>query len=230
MNATFTCPTCGRRGSITKAIPPGAKVRCLGCQLRFSPSLLKKCDAGVQAATGLPNWLWGLIVLAVLVFGVVAFLTVSTSRKMAKDRQIAAANREVADAVSAAESEDGEGDFNKAEEIIKQALSIENATAKTEETMLAEIATARGIAQAKRLLSQAQDELRSQNISACIETLRTVVSIEGLPATMRLSAEELLSEADLATSRQKVSELLMKLSDLEFDTLMTSGALPSTLS
>ncbi len=39
MKATFTCPKCGRHGSIKKKIPPGAKVRCLGCQSRFSPEL-----------------------------------------------------------------------------------------------------------------------------------------------------------------------------------------------
>ena len=32
MNATFTCPKCGRHGSIKKEIPRGATVRCKGCQ------------------------------------------------------------------------------------------------------------------------------------------------------------------------------------------------------
>ena len=231
MNATFTCPTCGRRGSIKKAIPPGAKVRCLGCQSRFSPEPAQEdTAAGGEGATGMPKWVWGLIAFAALVMVGVAFLTVSTSRKMANDRQVAAANRDVAEAISEAESKLVKGDFNKAEELVRKALSIENATAKSEaQTMLAEISKARGIAQAKSLLSQAQEELRSQNISSCIETLRNVLRIEDLPAKVRSVAEELLTEADLATSRQKVTELLMKLSDVQFDAIFTSGELPVNL-
>jgi WD40 repeat protein len=46
---------------------------------------------------------------------------------------------------------------------------------------------------------------------------------------MRSDAEGLLTEADLATSAQKVTELLMKLPDAQFDALMTSSKLPSNL-
>ncbi len=37
MSATFTCPNCGRIGSIKSALPTSAKLRCPGCKMLFSP-------------------------------------------------------------------------------------------------------------------------------------------------------------------------------------------------
>ena len=51
MAASFTCPKCGRHGSIKKEIRPGAKVRCLGCQSRFSPELGQETALDEQAAS-----------------------------------------------------------------------------------------------------------------------------------------------------------------------------------
>ncbi len=39
MGSTFTCPNCGRRGSVKKELSPHAKLRCPGCQSLFSPTL-----------------------------------------------------------------------------------------------------------------------------------------------------------------------------------------------
>src|SRR5271157_3884691 len=39
MGSTFTCPNCGRRGSVKKELSPHAKLRCPGCQSPFSPTL-----------------------------------------------------------------------------------------------------------------------------------------------------------------------------------------------
>ena len=49
MTATFTCPKCGRHGSIKKEIPRGAKVRCKGCQTVITADFDKEPapDAGV---------------------------------------------------------------------------------------------------------------------------------------------------------------------------------------
>ena len=38
MPTTFTCPKCGRSGSLEKALPAGATLRCKGCQSAFSPA------------------------------------------------------------------------------------------------------------------------------------------------------------------------------------------------
>ena len=38
MPTTFTCPKCGRSGSLKKALPAGATLRCKGCQSAFSPA------------------------------------------------------------------------------------------------------------------------------------------------------------------------------------------------
>src|SRR4051794_27001806 len=39
MTLTFTCPHCGRNGSVSKEVPSGAKLRCPGCQKLFSPTV-----------------------------------------------------------------------------------------------------------------------------------------------------------------------------------------------
>ena len=41
MAATFTCPNCGRRGSVKKEISPHAKLRCPGCHSLFTPMMSK---------------------------------------------------------------------------------------------------------------------------------------------------------------------------------------------
>ncbi len=47
MAATFTCPKCGKTGSLKKEIPPGAKIRCSRCQTSFSPDSGKNPDEEV---------------------------------------------------------------------------------------------------------------------------------------------------------------------------------------
>src|SRR4051812_17171359 len=37
MTATFSCPNCGRPGSLKKELPRGAKLRYPGCHASFSP-------------------------------------------------------------------------------------------------------------------------------------------------------------------------------------------------
>ncbi len=50
MAATFTCPNCGKSGSIKKEIPPGAKIRCSGCQTSFSPRPAQERASDVQVS------------------------------------------------------------------------------------------------------------------------------------------------------------------------------------
>ncbi len=39
MSARFTCPNCGKSGSVKKEIPVGAKIRCPRCQTSFAPAI-----------------------------------------------------------------------------------------------------------------------------------------------------------------------------------------------
>ena len=48
MKATFTCPKCGRHGSIKKEIPPGAKLRCLACQSLFTPMMSESVASNAE--------------------------------------------------------------------------------------------------------------------------------------------------------------------------------------
>lgn len=50
MSATFTCPSCGRQGSIKREMPAGAKLRCPECQVLFSPQPAREAVPAAQVS------------------------------------------------------------------------------------------------------------------------------------------------------------------------------------
>ena len=48
MGSTFTCPNCGRRGSVKKEISPHAKLRCPGCHSLFAPMMSKSVASNAE--------------------------------------------------------------------------------------------------------------------------------------------------------------------------------------
>lgn len=48
--ASFTCPSCGKSGSVKKEIPAGAKIRCPSCQTLFAPNTVLSASVEEVAA------------------------------------------------------------------------------------------------------------------------------------------------------------------------------------
>jgi WD40 repeat protein len=186
--------------------------------------------APVQASSPVPKWLWGLIGAALLVLVGAAVLIVITSRHGAAERRAEAANKSLAEAVAEAKSSLEKRDFDSAERSIRAALADEYATeTDTAQAMLRQIAKAREETQANELLAAAESNIRSGDVDAAIQSLQQVANLSAATTDVRRKAAKLLSEAELATSPQKATEAVLKLSKTQFDALVASGELPADL-